>query len=166
MRASDEASSLVDMKPSTAVSLLRVERIPVVALSSFEAEMSFSKFSQSAVLVSPSASLKSVIVSIPGPQSKESASSRPVRMSSPLSPIILSLLSVLTIVSGPEVLKKLSAHTLTRPVNGEVTELRVLLLLSDFFFFYAFYYFFVKSTFCCIILLILSIFLNIMQIDV
>jgi hypothetical protein len=57
------------------------------------------KFSQSAVLVSPSAALKSVIVSLPEPQENESAPSSPVNMSlllsskswsSPDSPITLS----------------------------------------------------------------------------
>src|SRR5215204_2310784 len=43
-------------------------------------------FSQSPVLVSPSSGLKSVIVSLPGPQSKESSPPVPLSMSSPLPP--------------------------------------------------------------------------------
>src|SRR5215211_7067002 len=80
----DDASSSVVGKFPT-LSLPGEDGVPIVALS-FDADSLDEKFSQSAVLVSPSAASKSVIVSFPGPQSKESAPPRPVNVSSPLSP--------------------------------------------------------------------------------
>jgi len=59
----------------------------------FMAETSDEKFSQSPVFVSPSPASKSVIASLPVPQSKEFAPSRPASVSSPVSPKSLSLLS-------------------------------------------------------------------------
>src|SRR5215217_3265851 len=79
----DASSSVVRIFPT--VSLLGEGGLPIVALS-FNTDSLDEKFSQSAVLVSPSAASKSVIVSFPGPQSKESAPPRPVNVSSPLSP--------------------------------------------------------------------------------
>src|SRR5215204_187608 len=61
----DDASSSVVGKFPT-VSLLGEEGVPIVALS-FDTDSLAEKFSQSAVLVSPSAASKSVIVSFPGP---------------------------------------------------------------------------------------------------
>src|SRR5215208_145504 len=79
----DTSSSVVRIFPT--VSLLGEGGLPIVELS-FNTDSLDEKFSQSAVLVSPSAASKSVIVSFPGPQSKESAPPRPVNVSSPLSP--------------------------------------------------------------------------------
>src|SRR5215211_755244 len=79
----DASSSVVRIFPT--VSLLGEGGLPIVALS-FNTDSLDEKFSQSAVLMSPSAASKSVIVSFPGPQSKESAPPRPVNVSSPLSP--------------------------------------------------------------------------------
>src|SRR5215203_885897 len=79
----DASSSVVGRFPT--VSLLGEEGVPIVALS-FDTDSLAEKFSQSAVMVSPSAASKSVIVSFPGPQSKESAPPRSVNVSSPLSP--------------------------------------------------------------------------------
>src|SRR5215211_5252821 len=79
----DASSSVVRIFPTA--SLLGEGGLPIVALS-FNTDSLDEKFSQSAVLVSPSAASKSDIVSFPGPQSKESAPPRPVNVSSPLSP--------------------------------------------------------------------------------
>src|SRR5215213_4684034 len=79
---------------SSATPLLGVEAVAVAVsvvlallslLSNTDTDSS-KTFSQSPVLVSPSAVLKSVIVSLPGPQSKESSPPVPLSMSSPLPP--------------------------------------------------------------------------------
>ena len=77
MGGSDATSSSVDGKSST-VSPLGSEAVPIVSLLSFNADTLDKKLSQSAVFVSPSAALKSVMVSIPSPQTKSSAPSPPI----------------------------------------------------------------------------------------
>src|SRR5215208_3595790 len=91
----DASSSVAE--ESSATPLLGVEVVVVVAVSVVLALLlslllsnvdtdSSNTFSQSPVLVSPSSGLKSVIVSLPGPQSKESSPPVPLSMSSPMPP--------------------------------------------------------------------------------
>src|SRR5215213_3962704 len=86
----DASSSVVEESSTTPLVGVEVVAVSVVLallslLSNTDTDSS-KTFSQSPVLESPSAALKSVIVSLPGPQSKESSPPVPLSMSSPLPP--------------------------------------------------------------------------------